>query len=104
MEQRVEKRLNHCLEVNFGDNGTSQRGWTRNISRHGMLISSENSLFHLKNAVKISMKIGSDSIVLDGVVCWNNECQDAWDFPENQMGLFIQEPPPRYCDYISRLL
>ena len=104
MEQRVEKRLNHCLEVNFDDNGTSQRGWTRNISRHGMLIGSENPFFHLKNAVKISLKIGSDSIALDGMVCWNNEYRDTWDFSENQMGLFIQDPPPRYCDYISRLL
>jgi hypothetical protein len=103
MEQRAEKRLNHCLGITFGNNETSCSGWTRNISLHGMLISSESQVFPIKNEINVSLKIGDDSIALEGVVCWNNEFQEAWALPEKQIGLFIKEPPPKYCDYISRL-
>ncbi len=104
MEQRTEKRLNHCLELSFGNNETAHFGWTRNLSRHGMLINSEDSLIQANNEIKVALKIGSDSITLKGVVCWNNEYRQALDFQENLMGMFIPEPPPIYSDYISRLL
>jgi hypothetical protein len=103
MEQRFEKRLNHCLELTFGNQETLSTGWTRNISRHGMMISSESQIFPVKNEIKVLLKIGGDSVALDGIVCWNNEFQEAWVLPEKQMGLLIKEPPPKYCDYINRL-
>ncbi|MEI6614746.1 MAG: PilZ domain-containing protein [Chrysiogenales bacterium] len=103
MEQRTEKRLNHCLELAFGNQEASTTGWTRNISRHGMLLSSESLVIPVKNGIQVSLKIGGDTIALNGVICWNNEFQEAWVLPEKQMGLFINEPPPKYCDYISRL-
>lgn len=103
MEQRAEKRLSHCLELTFGNQHASSTGWTRNISRHGMLISSENRVPPVRNNIQVNLKIGGDTIVLDGVVRWNNEFREAFDIPENQMGLFINEPPAKYCDYISRL-
>jgi len=103
MEQRTEKRLNHCLELTLGDQEALSTGWTRNISRHGMLVSSENRIFSVKNKIQVLVKIGGDSIALDGLVCWNNEFHEVWVSPEKQMGLFINEPPPKYSDYINRL-
>jgi hypothetical protein len=103
MEQIAEKRLSHCLELTFGNPHASSTGWTRNISRHGMLIDSENRVFPIRDDIQVNLKIGGDTVALNGVVCWNNEFRKVFDIPENQMGLFINEPPPKYCDYISRL-
>jgi hypothetical protein len=103
MEQRAEKRLSHCLELTFGDQYTFKSGWTRNISRHGMLISSANPVFPAGNDIQVNLKIGGDTIILNGEIRWNNEFREAFDAPKNQMGLFVNEPPPKYCDYISRL-
>jgi hypothetical protein len=103
MEQRAEKRSSHCLELTFGNNETSYPGWTRNISRHGILISSESQTFPVKKEIKVLVKIGGDSIALNGAVCWNNEFQEAWILPGKQMGLFIPDPPPQYVNYINHL-
>jgi hypothetical protein len=103
MEQRIEKRLNHCLELTFGNQETLSSGCTRNISRHGILISSESQVFPVKNKIQVNLQIGGESIALDGVVCWNHEFQEGWVLPERQMGLFINDPPAKYSDYINRL-
>lgn len=104
MEQRIEKRLAHCLELSFGRSETSHHGWTENISRHGLLINSEDFLFQANNQILIALKIGRDSIAMQGVVCWNNEYRQESEFQKNLMGVLIHEPAPIYSDYIGRLL
>jgi hypothetical protein len=103
MEHRAEKRMSHCLELRFGDPQHQNTGWTRNISRHGILVSSENRMSPVASHIQVNLRIGGETIILEGNVRWNNEFRKAFDVPENQMGLYIGEPPPKYGDYISRL-
>lgn len=87
----------------YGGNDTFSPGNTGNISCHGMLIRAENQIFPIHHPVKIMMTIDNEVVSLLGIVCWNSEYLGLEPLTEKQLGLFIQEPPLQYVDYIDRL-
>ena len=103
MEKRIEKRLQHHLELIYGDNDTYSPGMARNISPHGLLIQAENQVFPINHEVKILLTISDEPVSLRGIVCWNSEYTGLVAMTEKQLGLFIPDPPPQYLNYINRL-
>ena len=103
MEQRIAKRLLHSIELIYGDNDTFSPGWTRNISRHGILIHAEYQIFPINQEVKIILTIDNEPVSLQGVVCWNSEYTGIETLAEKQLGIFIPDPPAQYVEFINRL-
>ena len=103
MEKRIAKRLLHSIELIYGDNDTFSPGWTRNISRHGLLIHAEYQIFPINHEVKIILTIGNEPVSLQGVVCWNSEYTGLEAIPDKQLGMFIPNPPDQYINYINSL-
>lgn len=103
MENRIEKRLRHPIELIYGDNDTFSPGYARNISSHGILIQAEYQIFPINRKIKIILTIGNEPVSLQGIVCWNSEYSGLEAMTEKQLGLFIPDPAPQYVNYVNRL-
>jgi hypothetical protein len=103
VEQRMEGRRLHALELMYGCNDTYCPGTALNLSRHGMRIHAESQIVPIDREVKLVLTIDSGVISMRGVVRWNSEVIDLDPEADRHLGVFIPDPHPGYVDFVDRL-
>jgi hypothetical protein len=103
VENRLENRSTHSIELMYGSNDTFCPGSTLNVSPHGMRIHAESQIVPINHDIKLVLTLGNEVISMQGVVCWNSEVLDLEPEADKHLGVFIPDPRPEYIDYIQRL-
>jgi hypothetical protein len=103
VENRIEKRISHYIDLMYGSNDTFCPGIADNLSFHGMLIHAESQMVPINHEIKLMLTLGDNLVSMRGVVCWNSEILSFQPEAERYIGIFISNPHPGYVDYVSRL-
>jgi hypothetical protein len=103
VENRLEKRRHHRLDLMYGCNDTYCPGMTLNISSHGMSIHAESQMIAIAREIKLVMTIDGEMISMRGVVCWNSEVLGFEPETDKYLGVFIPEPHPIYVNFVESL-
>jgi hypothetical protein len=103
MENRLENRKPHCIDLMYGANDTYSPGTALNLSPHGMLIHADSQMVPINREIKLVLVLEQEVISMRGVVCWNSEILDMQPEADKRLGVFIPDPHPEYVQFIDRL-
>jgi len=101
MDKRKEKRIKKRAILQFGETEQSQKGFSADISKHGMQIKSARIL-QTDKKINIKVNLGDQEVQLQGVVCWNYELSGYSSLPKT-MGIFFLNPPQEFMKYVENL-
>ena len=103
VENRLETRASHRLELMYGSNDTFCPGTALNLSPHGMRIHAESQMVPIAREIKLVMTLDRTVVSMRGIVCWNSEVLELDPEAERHLGVFIPDPPLDYVDYVNHL-
>lgn len=100
IKKREEKRVpfRKLIICKCGDE--MHPGFTQDVSQHGIGIQCMHRPEDNRK-VRIALAIASDSIFLDGVVCWSREFAGELEAKPHELGIHIPRPPSDYLRLVA---
>lgn len=93
--QQSSRRARRRLEVRFGPEGPNYLGYSRNLSRTGMMIGTLK-VFAPGTVLDLKLTLGDETIRCKAEVIWAREGPAQWlNHGRVGMGIRFLDPPPR---------
>jgi hypothetical protein len=102
MDKRDEDRARKRVMVRYGVNGPTATAFTKNLSRSGLQVQTNNVLTP-GTRIQVELKFPDRTFALWGVVVWAKRVppQLAYTVPCG-MGITFEAPPPEWLTFFER--
>lgn len=100
-KKQEARRARRRIEVRYGHGGARFIGYSRNVSRTGMMVAAVR-VFEPGTLLDLEIKLPSGSFLLKGTVIWAREGPLQWlSSGRVGMGVSFVDPPQEFLDTIG---